>query len=138
MAVASNSVISAVGNGKSANIKSDESRISYTRDAKQDKEVLDEVPPCDWSIDRQFLGKPSGPRRAWSESILTQDLLFYYLELGTRALAKIFCAWEIASDAWGSMCMIRPVSDICNRRPSLVEAHHTRNSIADYHLVLSG
>jgi hypothetical protein len=84
MAVASSSVISAARNGKSASIKSDEFRLSFTRDAKHDKEVLDEIPPFDLSIDCQFLGKPSGPRRAWSESILTQDLLHDFLGLGTH------------------------------------------------------
>lgn len=58
MAVALSSVISAVGNGKSASINSDESHLSDTRDAKHDKEVLHEVPSFDLSIGCQFLGKP--------------------------------------------------------------------------------
>lgn len=45
MAVALSFVIFAVRNGKSASIKSDESRLSFTRDAKHDHEMLAEVSP---------------------------------------------------------------------------------------------
>lgn len=104
MTVASSSVISAVRNGKSASIKSDESRLGFTRDAKHDKEVLAEVSPFDSSTDRQFLGKLSGPRCAWSEGILTQDLLHDFISFGKHwprflALGKLHltvrarCTW---------------------------------------------
>lgn len=82
MTVALSSVISAVRNGKSASIKSDESRLSFTLDAKHAKDVLVEVCLSDLSTGRQFLGKLGGPRCAWNERILTQDLLDDFIRPG--------------------------------------------------------
>ena len=94
MIVASSSVISAVRNGKSASLKSDESSLGFIRYAKHDKEALAEVSPFDSSTHRQLLGKLNGPRCAWGERILTQDLLHDFIRHGKHwprflALAKL-------------------------------------------------